>query len=494
MRTTDRLDDLLLRHHRCLEALVGRFDLPLHVYFVEEIERTARAYQDVFRTTYPGGLVAFAAKSNPCRGALRAAKRLGLGADVASEYELRGALEEGIDPAAIVCNGNAKSVTYHDAALRAGALIALDNEAEIDQLEARARRADTQADVLLRFRGMPLSGFTSDDQTTAADWTKFGFHIDDAPRLLARLGASEQLRFRGPSAHIGTQISNPAGYELLVERFLRLAEDAVGHGHPVDCIDLGGGFPVAFITDGEWSRFTGRLLARLRDRPDVSDAVTWNDLPMGYAGAGPEARADARWVGKSYWSRYPAARMLAHILNHRMDDGKTVAERLVALERPRLIVEPGRSLMAPAGVTLARVAGVKRVLGHVVVSLDMGINNHGTNLISPDIFPAAVLPRRESDRPVEAFLAGRLCFSGDMISKAKIDLNRLPEPGERFAVYHTGAYSADHFASNSCGFPRPAKVAILPDGRSELWRSPERFEDVFGRSDDPLSTDVPPTA
>ena len=81
-----------------------------------------------------------------------------------------------------------------------------------------------------------------------------------------------------------------------------------------------------------------------------------------------------------------------------------------------------------------------------------------------------------------------------MISKAKIELNRLPEPGERFAVYYTGAYSADHFASNSCGFPRPAKVAILPDGRTELWRSPERFEDVFGRVDDPLSTDAPPAA
>jgi len=494
MRTTVRLDDLLLRHHRRIEALTERFGLPLHVFFVEEMARTARAYLEVLRATYPNGVVAFAAKSNPCRGALRAASRLGLGADVASEHELRAALEEGIDPATIVCNGNAKSVAYHNAALRAGALVALDNESEIDQLEACARRAGARADVLLRFRGMPLSGLTSDDQTTAADWTKFGFHIDDAVRLIARLGASDHLRFRGPSAHIGTQIANPAGYELLVDRFLHLAEDAAALGHPVDCIDLGGGFPVAFLAEDEWSRFAARLLARVRGRSDVIDAVTWNDLPMGYSGIEAADRTDPQWIGKSYWSAYPAAAMLAHILGHRTGAGSTVVERLVALGHPRLIVEPGRSLMAPAGVTLARVTGVKRVLGHAVVSLDMGINNHGTNLISPDIFPAAVLPRREGDRPVEAFLAGRLCFSGDMISKAKVELNRLPEPGERFAVYHTGAYSADHFASNSCGFPRPAKVAILPDGRTELWRSPERFEDVFGRADDPLSTDVPPAA
>jgi len=488
-RTTDRLDALLDRHQVLIERLIAQHRLPLHVLFIEEMEANARGFREALTSGYPNSTVAFAVKSNPCRGALRAAKRLGLGADVASEYELQCALEEGIDPAAIVCNGNAKSPEYLDMGLRAGALIALDNEAEIDQLEARARLAGARADVLLRFRGMPLSGLTSDDQTTAADWTKFGFHIDDAPRLLARLGASEQLRFHGPSAHIGTQIANPVGYELLVDRFLRLAEDAVELGHPVDCIDIGGGFPVAFLTEDEWSRFTARLLGRLRDPTDISDAVTWVDLPMGYAGATACDAPNPRWVGKAYWSPFPAGRMLARILKYRSGDGTAVVDRLEALGRPRLIVEPGRSLMATAGVTLARATGVKTVLGHSVVSLDMGINNHGTNLISPDIFPAAVLPKRSDDRPIEAFLAGRLCFSGDMISKAKVALNRLPEPGERCVVYHTGAYSADHFASNGCGFPLPAKVAIHSDGTAELWRPPQTFSDVFGRAEDDLTID-----
>ena len=94
----------------------------------------------------------------------------------------------------------------------------------------------------------------------------------------------------------------------------------------------------------------------------------------------------------------------------------TLEERLADLGNPTLVIEPGRSLMASAGITLTEVMGVKDVLGHPVVSLDMGINNHGTNLISPDIFPAAVLPRHASDQPVDAFLAGRLCFSGDSSS------------------------------------------------------------------------------
>jgi diaminopimelate decarboxylase len=109
----------------------------------------------------------------------------------------------------------------------------------------------------------------------------------------------------------------------------------------------------------------------------------------------------------------------------------------------------------------------------------MGINNHWTNLLSPDVFPVEVVPEGEDDRPVEAFLAGRLCFSGDMISMAKVEMNRLPQRGELILIHCTGAYSADHFASNSCGFPRPAKVAIHKSGAIEVWRDGERFEKVF---------------
>ena len=76
-----------------------------------------------------------------------------------------------------------------------------------------------------------------------------------------------------------------------------------------------------------------------------------------------------------------------------------------------------------------------------------------------------------------------------MISKAKVPLNRLPRRGERFVLFHTGAYSADHFASNSCGFLRPGKVAIRSNGKAEVWRKPEAFEEIFGGSHDSLLID-----
>jgi len=487
--TVARLQMLVERHSETIDRLAESCGLPLHVLWEEEVARVASHFREVARRIYPNTVVAFAVKSNPCRGAVRTAARLGLGADVASEYELQCALEEGIPATRIVCNGNAKSSVYLAAAIEAGARIAVDSDDELDAvLSVTGART---ADVLVRFSGMPLSGLTSADQTTAADWTKFGFPVTEAHRVFDRVRRTREVRFRGISAHIGTQIADPVGYERLVDHFLRLVEDAAAAGLTTDSIDIGGGYPVSFLSETAWSAFTQRLLARLRGDAPISDSVTWNDLPMGFADRLPGVPGEARWVGKAYWSSRPEHAMLEHILGYRPAGGSATADRLRALGEPTLIVEPGRALFAGGGITLTRAVVVKRVLGQIVVALDMGINNHGTNLISPDIFPAAVLPARPDDDPIEAFLAGRLCFSGDMISKARVRLNRMPRRGDRMVIYQTGAYSADHFASHSCGFPRPAKVAIRADGSIELWRRAERFEDVFGSPLDRLQIGLP---
>ena len=475
--TTAHLEALLDRHSDAIERAVERFDLPLHLFFPSQMEKNAAAFREVADRLYPRTVIAFASKSNPCRGAIREAQRLGLGVDAASEFELRAALEEGVSPDRIICNGNAKSDAYLAAASFSQALVAIDNADELAALEGLSPgRAPLR--VLVRFRGMPLAGLTSEDQTTAADWTKFGFHVDEAAGIFDRIAAAPGLRFFGVSAHIGTQIADPVGYERLLPHMLSLGELAQSKGLSVEALNIGGGFPVRFLSEEAWTRFSDRLFDRISGQSPDTAPVTWTDLPMGFSHV-RSATAEKRWIGKSYWTARPGAQMFEHLLAEPLADGSMAVERLRALGTPALILEPGRSLMASAGVTLTQVMGTKQVLGHKVVALNMGINNHGTNLITPDIFPVAVLPRRASDEMTEAFLAGRLCFSGDMISKAKIELNRLPARGERLVLFHTGAYGADHFASNSCGFPLPGKVAVRKDGSLEVWRKPQRFEDVF---------------
>jgi diaminopimelate decarboxylase len=477
-----RLAALLNRDPTLISRLAQQHGLPLHLFFIEEMRDTANAFFSVSKKLYPNILIAFSVKSNPCRGALRIASSFGLGADVASEYELQVALEEGIPPEKIICNGNAKSDKFLQMALAAGALIAIDSSEEIKLVDEICGKSNQTARALIRFSGMPLEGFTAASQSTASAWTKFGIPIENAPATFQQMLTCRHVTFEGISAHIGTQICDPAAYDRLLDNFLKLVEEAASRGLETRYLNIGGGFPVQFLSESKWKTFTSRVREQLSGSLPVGQWVTWDNLPMGYTHLRerPERKEATAWRGKAYWSLYPTAAMLERILVHRARKEMPLHDCLTQMGSPTLIVEPGRSLMAPAGVTLARVISVKEVLGNPVVALDLGINNHGTNLIAPDIFPVSVWPKKEDDRPSEAFLAGRLCFSGDMISRAKVSLNRLPRRGELLVIYGTGAYSADHFASHSCGFPRPAKLAVHTDGSVEVWRRPETFEDVFG--------------
>lgn len=462
--------------------LTGKYGLPLHVVFTTRFADNAAGFRKTADRFYRNTLVCFAVKCNPCRGAVRTASQLELGADTVSEYELQASLEEGIPPQKIVCNGNAKSVRYLEMIVQHDALCAVDNLRELQQLNQVATLHRRKARILLRFAGMPLEGLTAADQSTASRWTKFGFPVDTSDRLFQNLEKNYPgLQFEGISAHIGTQICDASGYDRLWEHLFDLAESVGSAGLEVKTIDAGGGYPVAYMPKEAWDDFQRRLRCQLAGAGSTSDWVTWDNLPMGYSylNGSPPREADA-WRGKAYWTQFPGSKMLERFLTGKTRSGKTVAERLEELGSPRLVIEPGRALIGTAGITIAEVTSVKSVMGNNLVTLDLGIVNHGTNLVTPDIFPVEVYPPRGDDVPIEAFLAGRLCFTGDMISKVKITLNRLPQPGELLILHHTGAYSADHFASNSCGFPRPGKIAIGEKGSVEIWRKPEIFEDVFG--------------
>lgn len=476
----ERLEQRLADSAALVDELIDRYGLPLHLVFLEELAESVRSFREVLARVYPRSFVALAVKCNPCRGAVRAAGALGLGVDVVSEHELRAALEEGIDSSRIVCNGNAKSDVYLLEAASAGATVAVDGEEELAHLDRLGRRAAHPVPALLRISGLSVKGFTSASQTTADRWSKFGFAASELPRILERLAECRGVRFRGFSAHIGTQLCRPEAYFVLLERMLQLAAQARALGLDLEMLDLGGGWPVNFVTRAEWRRLLDRLRAQVAGTLGHAESVTWNNHPMGFAHlVGAPVSAADRWIGKAYWSAHPGASMLEHVLTSEAEPGVSMGERLRALGEPTLVVEPGRSLMAGTGVTITRALTTKSVLGHLVVAVDMGINNHGTNLLAPDIFPAAVLPHRADDRPVEAFLAGRLCFGGDILTTAKVLLNRCPRRGERLGLFLTGAYGADHFASHSCGFPRPAKVAIAANGTAQLWRPPEGHEAVF---------------
>ncbi len=467
-------------------ALGERFGLPLHVIFKSRIKENYISFMEAGKQHYPFLRISYAVKSNPCRGAIRTVAELKSGVDAVSEYEMQTALEEGVSGNKIVCNGNAKTDRYLQLAADSGAYVALDCIDEIDRLDAIAAKVGKTAPVLIRVVGMPLEGLTSQDQSTATNWTKFGFHIDEFDAVFNRIKAKNALKFAGISAHIGTQICDETGYERLMQHLLKLMDHCRDDlSVPVEAIDLGGGFPVNYMTKDDWDDFNARLKKQLAGEAPTDEWVTWENIPMGYAYLqGRRPAVNDKWIGKAYWTEYAGSDMLERLLTKVHYKGKPLNRYLNENGSPLIIAEPGRGIVGTAGITLAEVAWVKKVMGNYVVSLDIGIVNQGTNLITPDIFPAEILPKKDKEKPIEAFLAGRLCFTGDLVSKVKLKLNRLPQRGDKIVLHHTGSYCADHFASNSCGFMRPAKVAVAENGRIEIWRKADRFEDVFAEVDE----------
>lgn len=467
-----------------LEKAVGHFGLPLHLIFKERFVENAAAFQAILQKHYPHSGIAFAVKSNPCRGAVRLAAEQGLGADAASPYEYRLALEESADDRLIVCNGNAKDDNYITLAIRMGSLIAVDSRFEWERVRELAAYEGNKARVLLRLSGLPTEGWTDSQQSTAERWTKFGMALEELIALAREASADRFSSWEGISVHLGTQICDPEAFRFLASSLYQTLRTLAEAGLSVSIVDIGGGYPLNFIGSEEWKILQQRLWHQIRNNPPPAEWVTWGGHPMGFAAyiqsSSPLLSDEPPpWKGKAYWSPYPKHLMVEQLLNSLVEEGLTFKQALINQGEPLLIIEPGRALIGSAGITIAKVLGVKEVMNNRVVVVDLGIVNQGTVLITPDIHPMEVFPPSSNDEPVEVFIAGRLCFSGDMISKVKVRLNRLPGRGDWLVIHHTGAYCADHFASHNCGYPLPAKVAIGRDGDFEVWRAPEDPSHLF---------------
>jgi diaminopimelate decarboxylase len=173
-----------------------------------------------------------------------------------------------------------------------------------------------------------------------------------------------------------------------------------------------------------------------------------------------------KWSGEKFFAPYSKEKLLARLLGGRIRyEGIEQPFKKVwkKIGNPRLIVEPGRAIVGDAGITLARVVDVYPVAGgQPLVTLDLGLVNHGTGLVEPDLYSWTLAnePDRKDRRPFRAFVAGRLCFSGDLLSRYRVAFPRKPIAGDLAVIEKTGAYAPTFFASRANGFPLPVCVFL----------------------------------
>ncbi|MCS7172729.1 MAG: diaminopimelate decarboxylase [Armatimonadetes bacterium] len=410
-------------------ALARTYGTPLTVLDGERLRANLEAYREAFRRFVPAGRPYYASKALCTVGICRFIHRYGFGLDVASGGELYTALRAGVPAQDLCLHGNNKTPEELEMALEAGVgRIVVDNFHELDLLETLTRRRGRSAEIWLRITPGIEPHTHRAIQTGGVD-TKFGFGILEgaAEQAVRRALGIPGLRLRGFHSHIGSQILELEPFALNARVVVAFAARMRAElGYTAEELNLGGGLGI---------RYTAA------DRPPgIADYV----------------RAVAEAVQEA------------------------CAEHDFPL--PALFLEPGRSVVGPAGVTLYTVGGIKEIPGvRTYVAVDGGMYENPR----PALYGAryeAVVADRPDDPPIRTVaLAGRCCESGDVL----IWEARLPEvrPGDIVAVFATGAYTYA-MASNYNRFPRPALV-LVEGGRARLVVRRETYEDLL-RCDLPL--------
>jgi diaminopimelate decarboxylase len=376
-------------------------------------EQTLRAQARALREA-TGGHVAYGTKAFANVALLRLLREEGIGADVASSGELAFAREAGYDGAELVAHGNNKDKAFLGDAAQAGATVVLDAPDEA------ALAADAGgARVLVRVT-LGVDADTHEAIRTGHHGSKFGLPPDAAEQLVAD-ALARGLDVLGLHVHVGSQL---ADFDAQAETIVRLASFAArcrrNLGWEASVADLGGGFGI-------------------RHHPD-------DDVP--------EAAELARLAAETARTAF--------------------AE--VGLAEPEVWLEPGRSLVGRAGVTLYRVGAVKRLPERTWVAIDGGMSDNPR----PQLYDArytALSAARAAEQPAETVsIAGMHCESGDVL----IDDVTLPAPrrDDLLAVPATGAYTLA-MSSIYNGVVRPAAVLVAA-GEARLIRRRETVDDLLG--------------
>lgn len=409
--------------------LARMYDTPLYIFDRATIINACRRYKEAFQQFYTASAVQilYASKAylSPLVALLIAEQ--GLGLDLVSEGELLVAQQAHVPMQRVSLHGNNKSEAELRLALQVGVgRIVLDNWSELERLTRIAHDMRQKPGVLLRV-APDVETDTHRYLQTGHAASKFGFPLGngEAKAALLRILSEDQLRLSGLHAHTGTMLREVRPYEECLERLLALATEVY---HET------GWWPEEVSPGGGW-------------------AIETPDAPT-----------------------VPAIETLARALHLTMQ--RELAALHASLPVPTLIVEPGRSIIARAGVAIYRVGARKPTPGGVTyVFVDGGMADN----IRPALYAAqytALAVERASAAPEETVcIAGRYCESGDILIE-RVQLPRMQE-GELLALPTAGAYCLP-MASNYNLVPRPA-VILVDESRVQVMERRETYADLLSR-------------
>ena len=402
--------------------LAQEYGTPVYVFDEETLRSRCRSFLREFEQRSPGTQVLYASKAYINPALVQILNEEGLGLDVVSGGELAVAMGGGLPPQRVYFHGNNKTPQELAEAVAQGVgRVVVDSLHELELLNRIASDADKTQDILIRV-SPGIDPHTHAYTTTGIIDSKFGFSIQtgQAAGAIRRALSASHLQLRGLHFHLGSPIFELEPYRAGTDLVLRFASEFREEGWNLEEFSPGGGFAIAYTRD----------------------------------------------------QQPPAVSEYAEAIVSTMD--ATCAD--LGMPRPKLIVEPGRSIVGPAGVALYRIGAIKEIPGvRKYVSVDGGMGDN----IRPALYQAAyevVSAGKATREPGDLVtIAGKYCESGDVLAWDVL----LPtaETGDIIAIPAAGAYCPS-MASNYNLNPRPP-IVLVRDGKSRLIRRRESYQDMM---------------
>ena len=406
-------------------ALVEQFGSPLYILDEETLRATSSQYRDAFKRYYPGeSQVLYASKAWSCLAVCAIAASEGLGIDVVSAGEIHTALQAGVNPDKIYFHGNNKSREEIQLAVESGCTIVADNWWDLEILSELGKsgvshKADEPTRVMVRFTP-GIECHTHDYIKTGQIDSKFGFDPNSLDDVFKFISKQPSLSCVGVHAHIGSQIFELQPHDDLAEVIIQALTKAQSYDLPANEINIGGGLGI-----------------RYTETDDPPSIQAW---------------------------------------------AQTICTAVVAacdrreLPLPKLLCEPGRSLVGTACVTAYTVGSKKVIPGiRTYLSVDGGMSDNPRPITYQSVYRVLAANQMSADLTETVTVAGKHCESGDILIKDA----KLPkcEAGDVLVVTATGAYNCS-MASNYNRVPRPAAV-LVRNGEVDTIVQRETVEDLL---------------
>ncbi len=405
-----------------MEKLAREMGTPLFVMDEAMIRDNCQRYLKSFRALSPSAEVIFASKAFVSLAMCQIIEEEGLSLDVASGGEIFVARAAGFPPERLFLHGNNKTVEELELALEVGVgTIVVDSMVELDRLDDLAGAKGMIQDVMLRITPGIKPSTHNYIQTGQID-SKFGFGLSDGVALAAVKAtlSKRNLKLVGLHAHIGSQIFALHSYARAIEIIVAFAEDVYKEtGFLTKALNLGGGLGIKYGADDE--------------------PATIEEYAKVIVGG---ALAEMKKRG---------------------------------LDTPRILVEPGRSIVGNAGVTLYTVGTIKEIPQiRTYLAVDGGMSDNLRPMLYDAAYEALIADRADQKGDHKVTVVGKHCESGDVLIKDVL----LPAPkiGDILCTPATGAYGYT-MANNYNKQPRPA-VVMVKDGVAKVIVRRESFEDL----------------